>query len=93
LRPSRRWPASLRLRNIGGLIILDLIDMKSKKNRINVYKVLKDALRRDKARTNVLPISQLGLLEMTRQRVDEGFFRPCAWTARIATGAGRSSRR
>ena len=62
----------LRLRNIGGLIILDLIDMKSKKNRINVYKVLKDALRRDKARTNVLPISQLGLLEMTRQRVDEG---------------------
>jgi len=62
----------LRLRNIGGLVVIDLIDMKQKKNRNAVYKALKDALRRDKARTNVLPISQLGLLEMTRQRVEEG---------------------
>jgi ribonuclease G len=62
----------LRLRNIGGLVVIDLIDMKQKKNRNAVYKTLKDALRRDKARTNVLQISQLGLLEMTRQRVEEG---------------------
>ena len=62
----------LRLRNVGGLIVLDLIDMKQKKHRNAVYKTLKDALRRDKARTNVLPISHLGLIEMTRQRVDEG---------------------
>jgi ribonuclease G len=62
----------LRLRNIGGLVVIDLIDMKQKKNRNAVYKSLKDALRRDKARTNVLQISQLGLLEMTRQRVEEG---------------------
>jgi ribonuclease G len=62
----------LRLRNIGGLIVIDLIDMKQKKHRNLVYKALKDALRRDKARTNVLPISPLGLLEMTRQRAEEG---------------------
>jgi ribonuclease G len=62
----------LRLRNIGGLIVIDLIDMKQKRNRNAVYKTLKDALCRDKAKTNVLPISNLGLLEMTRQRVDEG---------------------
>ena len=62
----------LRLRNIGGLIVVDFIDMKQKKNRNAVLKTLKDALQRDKAKTNVLPISQLGLLEMTRQRVDEG---------------------
>ena len=61
----------LRLRNVGGLVVLDLIDMKSKKNRNQVYHALKEALRKDKARTNVLPISSLGLLEMTRQRVDE----------------------
>ncbi len=61
----------LRLRNIGGLIVIDLIDMRQRKHRNLVYQTLKDALRRDKARTNVLPISSLGLLEMTRQRVDE----------------------
>jgi ribonuclease G len=62
----------LRLRNVGGLIVIDFIDMKQKKNRNKVYQALKDALQRDKAKTNVLAISHLGLLEMTRQRVDEG---------------------
>ena len=60
----------LRLRNIGGLVILDLIDMKSRKHQREVYRALKDALRRDRARTNVLEISELGLLEMSRQRQD-----------------------
>jgi len=61
----------LRLRNVGGLVVIDLIDMKSKKHQNNVYRTLKAALKRDRARTNVLPISSLGLLEMTRQRVEE----------------------
>ncbi len=60
----------LRLRNIGGLVILDLIDMKSRKHQNLVYKALKNALKRDRARTNVLQISDLGLLEMSRQRQD-----------------------
>lgn len=60
-----------RLRNMGGLIVIDLIDMRHKRHRNTVYQALKDALKKDKARTHVLPISQLGLLEMTRQRVDE----------------------
>jgi ribonuclease G len=62
----------LRLRNVGGIIVVDLIDMKQKKHRNIVYRAFKDALRTDKARTNVLPISSLGLLEMTRQRAEEG---------------------
>ena len=61
----------LRLRNIGGLVVLDLIDMKSRKHQTAVYKAMKNALKRDKARTNVLPISDLGLMEMTRQRQEE----------------------
>ena len=61
----------LRLRNIGGLVILDLIDMKSRKHQNQVVKALKQALRRDRARTNVLNISELGLLEMSRQRQEE----------------------
>lgn len=61
----------LRLRNIGGLVVVDLIDMKSRKHQTAVYKAMKNALKRDKARTNVLPISELGLMEMTRQRQEE----------------------
>ena len=61
----------MRLRNIGGLIILDFIDMKSRRDQQSVYQKVKEGLRRDKAKTHVLPISQLGLLEMTRQRQTE----------------------
>jgi ribonuclease G len=61
----------LRLRNIGGIIIIDFIDMKSNRDKQMVFQKLKDCLKRDKAKTHVLPISQLGLIEMTRQRVQE----------------------
>lgn len=61
----------LRLRNIGGLVVVDLIDMKSRKHQNTVHKAMKQALKRDRSRTNVLPISELGLMEMTRQRQEE----------------------
>jgi ribonuclease G len=61
----------LRLRNMGGLIVLDFIDMKSRRDQQSVYQRIKEGLRRDKAKTHVLPISQLGLMEMTRQRHSE----------------------
>src|SRR5215468_7729915 len=61
----------IRLRNIGGLIIADFIDMKSRKDQQAVFNLMKERLKRDKARTHVLPISQLGLMEMTRQRAQE----------------------
>jgi ribonuclease G len=61
----------LRLRNVGGIIIIDLIDMEKEGNRKKVYDALKEALKRDKARTNILKISELGLVEMTRQRTRE----------------------
>lgn len=61
----------LRLRNIGGLVVIDLIDMKPKRHQSAVLRTLKAALKRDRARTNVLPISPLGILEMTRQRMEE----------------------
>jgi ribonuclease G len=61
----------LRLRNIGGLIVLDFIDMKSRRDQQHVYQKMRECLRRDKAKTHLLPISQLGLMEMTRQRHSE----------------------
>ncbi len=73
----------LRLRNIGGLVIGDFIDMKSRKDQQTVYQRMRDCLRRDKAKTHVLPISPLGLMEMTRQRAQESIsgsvFQPCPY--------------
>ncbi len=59
----------IRLRDLGGIIIIDFIDMEVLEHREQVYKAVKRALAEDKARTNVLQISELGLVEMTRKRV------------------------
>jgi ribonuclease G len=59
----------IRLRDLGGIIIIDFIDMEVLEHREQVYKAVKRALAEDKARTNVLEISELGLVEMTRKRV------------------------
>jgi len=59
----------IRLRDLGGIIIIDFIDMEREEHREQVEKALKRALAEDKARTNVLQISELGLVEMTRKRV------------------------
>lgn len=71
----------LRLRNIGGLIVIDFIDMEKETNRERVFLALKESLRRDKGRTKVLPMSELGLIEMTRKRSKENIDRflrePC----------------
>ncbi len=61
----------LRLRNIGGLIIIDFIDMEQPASRRKVYDALTEALKKDKARTNILRLSELGLVEMTRKRTRE----------------------
>jgi len=71
LEAAEEITRQLRLRNMGGLIVLDFIDMKSGRDRQSVYQRVKDGLRRDKAKTHILPISQLGLMEMTRQRHTE----------------------
>jgi len=62
----------LRLRDIGGIIVIDFIDMEIKDNRRKVVESFKTALSRDKTRTQVFDISELGLVEMTRKRIGEG---------------------
>jgi len=58
----------LRFRNIGGIIVIDFIDMEKKANRERVFMALREALSKDKAKSNILPMSDLGLIEMTRKR-------------------------
>lgn len=78
----------LRLRNIGGIVIIDLIDMKSKRNQMKVLQRLRSCLRKDKAKTNILPISEIGLVEMTRQRVQESANKALYETCPICAGLG-----
>ncbi len=82
----------LRLRNIGGLVVIDLIDMRHRKDQQAVYKAIKDRLKKDKAKTQVLQISPIGLMEMTRQRLNESLrdsmYEPCPYCqgrARVKT--------
>ncbi len=71
----------LRLRNIGGMVIIDFIDMETQSDRDKVLNALIEALKRDRARCNVVKISELGLVEMTRRRTRESLERllcePC----------------
>lgn len=59
----------IRLRDIGGIIIIDFIDMEKKTNREKVYHALQDALIKDRSKTHILPMSEMGLIQMTRKRI------------------------
>jgi ribonuclease G len=71
----------IRLRDLGGIIIIDFIDMERSVNREKVYNALKEALTKDRSKTHVLPISDLGLIQMTRKRIRKSLSRilcePC----------------
>ena len=73
----------MRLRNLGGLVIVDFIDMKSKGDQKKVFQKMKSAMADDKSKHNILPISQLGIMQITRQRHDEsnssGVYEPCPY--------------
>jgi len=81
LEAAKEIAFQLRLRNIGGIIIIDFIDMEKKNHRERVNVALEEALKRDKAKSNVLKISELGLVEMTLERVRNSIARmlcdPC----------------
>jgi ribonuclease E len=72
LEAAEEVAKQLRLRDIGGIVVIDFIDMEKRDNRDQVIKVFREALARDKTRTQVFDISELGLVEMTRKRIGEG---------------------
>lgn len=83
LEAAEEVARQLRLRNMGGIIVIDFIDMRFLSHRRKVLETLRKALQYDKARTNILPISELGLVEMTRQRdkesLGEEFYSDCLY--------------
>ncbi len=78
----------LRLRNIGGIIIIDFIDMEKEKNRERVFNALKEGMANDRARTYILRISELGLVEMSRERIREDLLRTLSSACPYCEGRG-----
>jgi ribonuclease G len=79
----------LRLRNIGGIIVIDFIDMEEADNRKKVSEELAEAVKRDKARTNILKFSELGLVQMTRKRTRDNLRQLITDACPICSGEGR----
>ena len=88
LRAAREIARQLRLRDLGGVIVNDFIDMREERHRRGVERALRDAIKRDRARTKVLRMSAFGLIEMTRQRIRPSLKRSIYEDCTHCTGAG-----
>jgi ribonuclease E len=88
LEAAEEIARQLRLRDIGGIIVIDFIDMEIRKNRDEVIRAFRQALSRDKTRTQVFDISELGLVEMTRKRISEGLVESLSDTCPTCNGRG-----
>ena len=89
LEAAREVAKQLRLRDVGGIIVVDFIDMESQENRDKVLRELRSHLGRDRARTKTFEISALGLVEMTRQRVRPSVFNSLTSVCQSCGGIGR----
>ncbi|HIF08311.1 MAG TPA: Rne/Rng family ribonuclease [Gemmatimonadetes bacterium] len=89
LEATREIARQLRLRDIGGIIVCDFIDMESQENRDKVLNELRTHLGRDRARTKAFEVSSLGLVEMTRQRVRPSLFQTLTDSCDHCEGMGR----
>lgn len=89
IEAAREIARQLRLRDVGGIIVCDFIDMETKANRDRVLQELRTHLGRDRARTKAYAVSDLGLIEMTRQRVRQSHFHAMTETCPICNGSGR----
>jgi ribonuclease E len=88
LEAAEEVARQLRLRDIGGIIVIDFIDMEVRENRERVAAALRNALARDKTRTQVFDISELGLVEMTRKRISEGLLETLSTECTVCSGRG-----
>ena len=89
LEAAREAAKQLRLRDIGGLIVIDFIDMEDEKNRNKVYTELRKELKKDRAKTSVLKMSEFGIIEMTRQRIRPSLLFTYSENCPTCSGTGR----
>jgi ribonuclease G len=88
LEAAQALARQLRLRNLGGIIIIDFIDMDDEEHKLQVVAALEKALQRDHAKTKICPISELGLIEMTRKRTTESLGHVLCEPCPVCSGRG-----
>ena len=89
MEAAREVARQMRLRDVGGIIVCDFIDMETKANRDRVLQELRQHLGRDRARTKAFAVSDLGLIEMTRQRVRQSHLQNMTEACPTCHGTGR----
>lgn len=89
LEAAREVARQLRLRDIGGMIVVDYIDMKDEKHRDQILRVIREEAQRDRAQVHVGGLTRLGLVEMTRKRKGEQLDKALQTTCRVCDGSGR----
>jgi len=88
LEAAREIARQLRLRDIGGIIVIDFIDLEEDKNRKKVYDELKKEFRRDRSKVSVLPMSDFGLVQITRQRIRQNIMQAMKDVCPVCGGSG-----
>jgi ribonuclease G len=89
LEAAREIVRQIRLRDLGGIIVLDFIDMEDPSNRANLFESLEQEIRKDRSKTKILQISEFGLIEMTRKRVRQSLERSLTQACPYCGGSGR----
>ena len=88
LEASREVARQLRLRDIGGIIVIDFIDLEDEKNRKKVYDELRKEFRKDRAKVSILPMSEFGLIQITRQRIRQNIIQTMKDVCPVCLGTG-----
>jgi ribonuclease G len=88
LESAREISRQLRLRDIGGIIVIDFIDLEEEKNRKKIYDELKKEFRKDRAKVSVLPMSDFGLVQITRQRIRQNIMQAMKEVCPYCLGTG-----
>ena len=88
LESAREVARQLRLRDIGGIIVIDFIDMAEERNRKKVYDEMKKELRKDRAKSSILPLTEFGLMQITRQRIRQSIVQTLSDTCPVCGGTG-----
>src|SRR5437868_6400245 len=89
LEAAKEIVRQIRLRDLGGIIVLDFIDMEEPNNRARLFETLEQEIRKDRSKTKILQISEFGLIEMTRKRVRQSLERSLTQACPYCAGSGR----
>lgn len=93
LEASREITRQLRLRDIGGLVVIDFIDLEDDKNRKKIYDEIKKEFKKDRAKTAILPMTEFGIIQITRQRVRENILQSMHESCPYCNGTGLISKK